>query len=102
MNNVLQVAVTRLSHAEGLALPAYKQIGREGTEHEPVFLVEVTVGKLPPAQGRRNHKDRRAHGLQLKLAAQRVQVWVPAEIQVRARPQGHWLLWPRAGSGPSL
>ena len=31
---------------------AYKQIGREGSEHEPVFLVEVKVGKLPPAQGR--------------------------------------------------
>jgi ribonuclease-3 len=40
------------AQGKGLALPSYKQIGREGSEHEPVFLVEVTVGKLPPAQGR--------------------------------------------------
>ncbi len=40
------------AQGRGLALPAYKQIGREGTEHEPVFLVEVKVGTLTPAQGR--------------------------------------------------
>src|SRR5258707_10246425 len=40
------------AQARGLALPAYRQVGREGFEHEPVFLVEVTVGKLPAAQGR--------------------------------------------------
>ena len=40
------------AQGRGLALPSYRQVGREGTEHEPVFLVEVTVGKLPPAQGR--------------------------------------------------
>ena len=36
----------------GLALPVYRQIGREGSEHEPVFLVEVKVGTQPAAQGR--------------------------------------------------
>ncbi|MFO1079456.1 MAG: ribonuclease III [Reyranellaceae bacterium] len=35
-----------------LALPAYREVGREGSEHEPVFLVEVTVGDHPPASGR--------------------------------------------------
>ncbi|WP_421997652.1 ribonuclease III [Reyranella sp.] len=40
------------AQARGLALPAYKQVGREGTEHEPLFLVEVRVGTLVPAQGR--------------------------------------------------
>jgi ribonuclease III len=40
------------AQGRGLALPSYKQIGREGSEHEPVFLVEVKVGNLPPAQGR--------------------------------------------------
>ena len=40
------------AQGRGLALPAYKQIGREGSEHEPVFLVEVKVGTLTPAQGR--------------------------------------------------
>ena len=36
------------AQGRGLALPAYKQIGREGTEHEPVFLVEVE-GRQPAA-----------------------------------------------------
>ncbi len=40
------------AQGRGLALPAYKQVGREGSEHEPVFLVEVKVGNLPPARGR--------------------------------------------------
>jgi ribonuclease-3 len=40
------------AQGRGLALPAYRQISREGSEHEPVFLVEVRVGNLPPAQGR--------------------------------------------------
>jgi ribonuclease-3 len=40
------------AQGRGLALPVYRQVGREGTEHEPVFLVEVKVGTLPPARGR--------------------------------------------------
>jgi ribonuclease-3 len=36
----------------GLALPVYREVGREGSEHAPVFLVEVTVGKKGPAAGR--------------------------------------------------
>ncbi|MEA2804064.1 MAG: ribonuclease [Rhodospirillaceae bacterium] len=40
------------AQGRGLALPAYRQVGREGSEHEPVFLVEVKVGTLPAAQGR--------------------------------------------------
>ena len=40
------------AQGRGLALPVYRVVGREGTEHEPLFLVEVTVGTLPPAQGR--------------------------------------------------
>ena len=47
------------AQGRGLALPSYKQIGREGTEHEPVFLVEVKVGNLPPAQGQRADQARR-------------------------------------------
>jgi ribonuclease-3 len=39
-----------------LALPAYRQVGREGAAHEPVFLVEVRVGNLPPAEGRGSTK----------------------------------------------
>jgi ribonuclease-3 len=44
------------AQGRGLALPAYKQIGREGSEHEPVFLVEVKVGALTPARGRGSTK----------------------------------------------
>jgi ribonuclease-3 len=40
------------AQARGLALPVYRQVGREGSEHEPVFLVEVKVGTQPAAQGR--------------------------------------------------
>jgi ribonuclease-3 len=39
------------AQGRGLALPAYRQVGRRGTEHEPVFLVEVKVGDLAPTQG---------------------------------------------------
>lgn len=40
------------AQGRGLALPAYRLVGREGTEHEPMFLVEVKVGTLAPAQGK--------------------------------------------------
>jgi ribonuclease-3 len=39
------------AQGRGLALPVYTEIGRAGSEHEPVFTVEVTVGTFPPAQG---------------------------------------------------
>jgi ribonuclease-3 len=39
------------AQGRGLALPAYRQVSRRGTEHEPVFLVEVKVGSLTPTQG---------------------------------------------------
>src|SRR5262245_27603814 len=44
------------AQARGLALPAYRQLGREGAAHEPVFLVEVRVGEMAPAQGRGSTK----------------------------------------------
>ena len=40
------------AQGRGIALPAYREVGREGSEHQPVFLVEVRVGDLPAAQGR--------------------------------------------------
>ena len=48
------------AQGRGLALPAYRQVGREGSEHEPVFLVEVTVGSLPAAQGQGGQTKRDA------------------------------------------
>ena len=61
------------AQGRGLALPSYKQIGREGSEHEPVFLVEVKVGNLPPAQGRGQTKreaESAAASLMLEQLAQ--------------------------------
>jgi ribonuclease-3 len=40
------------AQARGLALPRYRQVAREGSEHEPLFVVEVRVGDLPVAEGR--------------------------------------------------
>jgi ribonuclease-3 len=39
------------AQARRLGLPAYRQVGRAGREHEPVFTVEVKVGKHGPAEG---------------------------------------------------
>jgi ribonuclease-3 len=41
-----------LAQGSGLALPDYREIRREGAEHEPLFVVEVRVGKLGAAEGR--------------------------------------------------
>ena len=52
-----------------LALPVYRQVGREGSEHEPICLVEVKVGTLAPAQGRGQTKrdaESAAAGLMLE------------------------------------
>ena len=43
MNNVLQVAVTRLPHAEGLALPAYATDGAAGLDLQAAIVEPVTL-----------------------------------------------------------
>ena len=66
-------ALQEWAQGRGLALPAYRQIGREGSEHEPVFLVEVKVGSLPPAKGRGQTKreaESAAASLMLEQLAQ--------------------------------
>jgi ribonuclease III len=40
------------AQARRLPLPRYREVGREGPVHEPVFVVEVTVRGQDPAQGR--------------------------------------------------
>ena len=40
------------AQARRLPLPKYREVGREGPVHEPVFVVEVTVRGQDPAQGR--------------------------------------------------
>ncbi len=39
-----------------LPLPAYREVGREGPPHAPVFVVEVAVKGQPPEQGRGGSK----------------------------------------------
>jgi ribonuclease-3 len=60
------------AQGRGLALPDYRQIGREGAEHEPMFIVEVKVGKHGPAQGRgptkRDAESAAAHALLKEIA----------------------------------
>ncbi|MFO1157604.1 MAG: ribonuclease III [Reyranellaceae bacterium] len=56
------------AQARGLALPVYRQVGREGAEHELMFLVEVRVGSLPPAQGRgRTKRDAESEAARLLI-----------------------------------
>jgi len=56
------------AQARGLALPAYRQVGREGLEHEPIFVVEVRVGTVPPVQGRgRTKRDAESEAARLLI-----------------------------------
>ena len=43
-----------VSHAKGFGAPQYKVVGREGSEHEPIFEVEVSLGeqKVVKAKGK--------------------------------------------------
>ncbi len=38
------------AQGKGLALPEYREIGRKGPPHAPVFLVEVSVQDIPPVR----------------------------------------------------
>ncbi len=45
-----------LAHARGLTPPAYREVGREGPPHEPVFTIEVAVEGIGTADGRGSAK----------------------------------------------
>lgn len=52
-------AKTRLqeiAHEKGLATPVYFEIGKEGSEHEPIFNMQVRVDKLKPQSGKGKNK----------------------------------------------
>ncbi len=44
------------AQARRLALPSYREVGREGPAHAPLFVVEVTIKGRDPARGRGGSK----------------------------------------------
>jgi len=46
-----KTALQEWAQARGLALPRYREVGREGPPHEPLFTIEVRVAGLAPANG---------------------------------------------------
>ncbi len=51
-----KTALQEWAQARRLPLPDYREIGREGPAHAPVFVVEVTIKGHAPAQGRGGSK----------------------------------------------
>lgn len=45
-----------VAHATGHGVPQYKMEGREGSEHEPLFYISVTLKGLPPEIGEGRNK----------------------------------------------
>lgn len=46
-----KTALQEWAQAHGHALPRYKTVSQAGPDHQPVFLVEVQVGEMPPGAG---------------------------------------------------
>jgi len=51
MRQPAKMRLQEWAQRRGLALPAYREVSREGAEHAPTFVVEVKVAKQAPAQG---------------------------------------------------
>jgi ribonuclease-3 len=51
-----KTALQEWSQARGLGLPKYRDIAREGPDHQPLFTVEVTVAGSPPAHAQGGSK----------------------------------------------
>lgn len=46
-----KTALQEWAQAQGLHLPSYKTVGREGPDHAPVFTISVTLKDQPPQSG---------------------------------------------------
>ncbi len=51
-----KTALQEWSQARGLGLPNYREVAREGPDHEPLFTVEVTVAASAPSQAKGGSK----------------------------------------------
>lgn len=51
-----KTALQEWSQARGLGLPAYRDIARDGPDHDPLFTVEVAVSGSEPVRGQGNSK----------------------------------------------
>jgi ribonuclease-3 len=51
-----KTALQEWSQAQGIGLPKYRDVSREGPDHEPLFTVEVTVAGAAPARAQGTNK----------------------------------------------
>lgn len=51
-----KTALQEWAQARRLALPSYREVGREGPAHAPAFVVEVSIAGQSPAQARAGSK----------------------------------------------
>lgn len=66
-----KTALQEWAQARRLALPAYREVGREGPPHAPIFVIEVALNGHPPGQGRAGSK-REAERLAAKALLEQV------------------------------
>lgn len=70
-----KTALQEWSHQELKDTPTYETIGREGPDHEPTFVVAVSVGGLKPQKGRGGSK-REAERSAARAMLIREGVWI--------------------------
>lgn len=51
-----KTTLQEVAHIKGYGVPRYKVVNREGSEHEPIFFVEVSLEKVQPQVGRGHSK----------------------------------------------
>ncbi|MEM9838300.1 MAG: ribonuclease III [Pseudomonadota bacterium] len=69
-----KTALQEWAQAEGHGTPIYKDVGRTGLDHAPVFTVEVRAGKLSAERGQGTSK-REAHAEAASKLLRRERVW---------------------------